>query len=169
MTFYENYSQIFPLKMSWLYSTTRLFLSIHSSHLSSLIPCSYRTLACSAVLSSCITSYEISVRQTRNLPMSQYLPYIQLPSDSRSPSTLLLSAISFPLPGVFGTLTRQKRAPLGAPEISHIHTFTVYGLIILFLEFIMRSKASSFFILSVFDIYHTYCRYLCQYHICTYF
>jgi len=28
----------------------------------------------------------------------------------------LPSAISFPLPGGFGTLTRKKRAPLGAPR-----------------------------------------------------
>ena len=50
--------------------TTRFFLSIYLPHLSCMIPCSYWTLACAAVLSSCITSYEISVRQTRDLPMS---------------------------------------------------------------------------------------------------
>ena len=32
-------------------------------------------------LTSCITSYVVSVRQTRDLPVSQYLPHIQLPSD----------------------------------------------------------------------------------------
>ena len=95
--------------------TTHFFLSIHLPHLSCMIPCSYWTSTWQAALSSCMTLYEISVRQTRDFPVSQYVPHIQLPSDSRSPSTPLLSAISFPLPGGFGTLTRQKRAPLGAP------------------------------------------------------
>ena len=61
--------------------TTRFFLSIHLSHLSCMIPCSYWASTWIAVLPSCITSYEISVRQTRDLPVSQYLPHIQLPSD----------------------------------------------------------------------------------------
>ena len=85
--------------------TTRFFLSIHLSHLSCMIPCSYWASTWIAVLPSCITSYEISVRQIRDLRVSQYLPHIQLPLDSISRWTPLLSAISFPLPDGFGTLT----------------------------------------------------------------
>ena len=94
--------------------TTRFFLSIHLPHLSCMIPCSYWASICCATLPSCITSYEISVRQTRDLPVSQFTPHIRLPSDSTSRWTPLPSAISFPLPGGFGTLTLKKRAPLGA-------------------------------------------------------
>ena len=50
--------------------TTRFFLSIHLPHLSYMIPCSYLVSTCGAVLPSCMTSYEISVRQTRDLPVS---------------------------------------------------------------------------------------------------
>ena len=85
--------------------TTRFFLSIHLPHLSCIIPCSYWALTWVAVLPTCMTSYEISVRQTRDLPVSWYIPHIQLPSDSISRWTPLPSAISFPLPGGFGTLT----------------------------------------------------------------
>ena len=86
--------------------TTRFFLSIHLPHLSCMIPCSYRASTWLAALPTCMTSYEISVRQTRDLPVSWYIPHIQLPSDSISRWTPLPSAISFPLPGGFGTLTR---------------------------------------------------------------
>ena len=86
--------------------TTRFFLSIHLPHLSCIIPCSYWALTWVAVLPTCMTSYEISVRQTRDLPVSWYIPHIQLPSDSISRWTPLPSAISFPLPGGFGTLAR---------------------------------------------------------------
>ena len=75
-----------------------------------------------SALSSCITSYEISVRQTRDLPVSQFTPHIQLPSDSTSRWTPLPSAISFPLPGGFWTLTLKKRVPLGAHWKSHTAT-----------------------------------------------
>ena len=71
--------------------TTRFFLSIYLPHLSCNIACSYRTLACIAVLSSCITAYEISVCQIRDLSMNLYLSHMLLTSDSRSPSTPLLS------------------------------------------------------------------------------
>ena len=50
--------------------TTRFFLSIHLPHLSCIIPCSYWALTWVAVLPTCMTSYEISVRQTRDLPVS---------------------------------------------------------------------------------------------------
>ena len=50
--------------------TTRFFLSIHLPHLSCMIPCSYWASIWHATLPPCITSYEISVRQTRDLPMS---------------------------------------------------------------------------------------------------
>ena len=96
--------------------TTRFLLSIHLPHLSCMIPCSYGALTCSAALPSCMTSYVISVRQTRDLPMSSYIPHIQLPSDSTSRWTPLPSAISFPLPGGLGTCTLWKRAPPGAHE-----------------------------------------------------
>ena len=96
--------------------TTHFLLSIHLPHLSCMIPCSYGALTCSAALPSCITSYVISVRQTRDLPMSSYIPHIQLPSDSTSRWTPLPSAISFPLPGGLGTCTLWKRAPPGAHQ-----------------------------------------------------
>ena len=102
--------------------TTRFFLSIHLPHLSCIIPCSYWALTWVAVLPTCMTSYEISVRQTRDLPVSQFTPHIQLPSDSTSRWTPLPSAISFPLPGGFWTLTLKKRVPLGAHWKSHTAT-----------------------------------------------
>ena len=67
-----------------------------------------------AALPSYITSYVVSVRQTRDLPIGYYSPHIRLPSDSTSRWTPLPSAISFPLPGGFETFTRWKRAPPGA-------------------------------------------------------
>ena len=94
--------------------TTRFLLSIYLPHLSCTIPCSYWASIWIATLPSCITSYVISVRQTRDLPVGYFVPHIQLPSDSTSRWTPLPSAISFPLPGGFGTFTRWKRAPLGA-------------------------------------------------------
>ena len=72
--------------------TTRFFLSIHLPHLSCMIPCSYWALTCCAALPSCKTLYVISVRQTRDLPVSWYIPHIQLPSDSTSRWTPLPSA-----------------------------------------------------------------------------
>ena len=45
---------------------TRFFLSIRLPHLSCMIPCSYWALTWIAVLPTCMTSYEISVRQTRD-------------------------------------------------------------------------------------------------------
>ena len=119
--------------------TTRFLLSIHLPHLSCMIPCSYGAMTCSAALPSCITSYVISVRQTRDLPMSSYIPHIQLPSDSTSQWTPLPSAISFPLPGGLGTCTLWKRAPPGAHEKKYGHTRTFYtvSLFILFLPLIL--------------------------------
>ena len=55
--------------------TTRFFLSIHLPHLSRRIPCSYWALTWVAVLPSCITLYEISVRQTRDLPVVSLFPH----------------------------------------------------------------------------------------------
>ena len=55
--------------------TTRFFLSIHLPHLSCMIPCSYWASTCLAVLPSCMTSYEISVRQTRDLPVVSLFPH----------------------------------------------------------------------------------------------
>ena len=73
--------------------TTRFFLSIHLPHLSCMIPCSYWALTWVAALPTCMTSYEISVRQTRDLPVSWYIPHIQLPSDSISMDTLAFGYI----------------------------------------------------------------------------
>ena len=50
--------------------TTHFLLSIYFPHLSCTIPCSYWALTWYAALPSYITSYVISVRQTRDLPMS---------------------------------------------------------------------------------------------------
>ena len=94
--------------------TTRFLLSIYLPHLSCTIPCSYWASTWMAALPSYITSYVISVRQTRDLPIGSYFPHIRLPSDSTSRWTPLPSAISFPLPGGFETCTRWKRAPPGA-------------------------------------------------------
>ena len=55
--------------------TTRFFLSIHLPHLSYLIPCSYWASTCIAALPSCMTLYEISVRQTRDLPVVSLFPH----------------------------------------------------------------------------------------------
>ena len=79
-----------------------------------MIPCSYRASSCLADLPSCTAFYTVSVRQTRGLPVDY--PHIRLPSDSTSRWTPLPSAISFPLPGGFGTCTLKKRAPPGTPK-----------------------------------------------------
>ena len=55
--------------------TTRFFPSIYLPHLSHMIPCSYWASACSAVLPSCETSYVVSVRQVRGLPMVSLFPH----------------------------------------------------------------------------------------------
>ncbi len=55
--------------------TTRFFPSIHLPHLSRMIPCSYWALACVAVLPSCVTSYVVSVRQARGLPVVSLFPH----------------------------------------------------------------------------------------------
>ena len=64
----ERFTQTSP-------GTTRFFLSIHLPHLSCMIPCSYGASTCSAVLPSCITSYVISIRQTRDLPVDSFFPF----------------------------------------------------------------------------------------------
>ena len=74
-----------------------------------MIPCSYWALTWVAVLPTCMTSYEISVRQTRDLPVSWYIPHIQLPSDSTSRWTCC-SAIHFPLSGRVRDLHPLERA-----------------------------------------------------------
>ena len=55
--------------------TTRFFPSIHLSHLFCMIPCSYRASACRAVLPSYRTSYAVSIRQTRGLPVVSLFPH----------------------------------------------------------------------------------------------
>ena len=64
----ERFMQISP-------GTTRFFPSIYLPHLSRMIPCSYWASACSAVLPSCRTSYVISIRQARGLPMVSLFPH----------------------------------------------------------------------------------------------
>ena len=64
----EHFAQISP-------GTTRFFPSIHLPHLSRMIPCSYWASACSAVLPSRVTSYVVSVRQARGLPVVSLFPH----------------------------------------------------------------------------------------------
>ena len=75
--------------------TTRFFLSIHLPHLSRMIPCSYWALTWSAALPSCITLYEISVRQTRDLPVVSLFPH---PASFRFHLTMDTLAFGYILP-----------------------------------------------------------------------
>ena len=75
--------------------TTRFFLSIHLPHLSCMIPCSYWASTCMAVLPSCITSYVISVRQTRDLPVDFLFPH---PASFRFHLTMDTLAFGYILP-----------------------------------------------------------------------
>ena len=75
--------------------TTRFFLSIHLPHLSRMIPCSYWALTWVAVLPSCITLYEISVRQTRDLPVVSLFPH---PASFRFHLTMDTLAFGYILP-----------------------------------------------------------------------
>ena len=75
--------------------TTHFFLSIYLSHLSYMIPCSYWASACLAVLPSCITLYEISVRQTRYLPVVSLFPH---PASFRFHLTMDTLAFGYILP-----------------------------------------------------------------------
>ena len=75
--------------------TTRFFLSIHLPHLSCMIPCSYWASTCLAVLPSCMTSYEISVRQTRDLPVVSLFPH---PASFRFHLTVYTLAFGYILP-----------------------------------------------------------------------
>ena len=64
----EHFAQISP-------GTTRFFPSIYLPHLSRVIPCSYWASACMAVLPSRVTSYVVSVRQARGLPVVSLFPH----------------------------------------------------------------------------------------------
>ena len=75
--------------------TTRFFPSIHLPHLSCMIPCSYWASACLAVLPSCRTSYAVSVRQTRGLPMVSLFPH---PASFRFHLTMDTLAFGYILP-----------------------------------------------------------------------
>ena len=75
--------------------TTRFFLSIHLPHLSCLIPCSYWASTCIAALPSCMTLYEISVRQTRDLPVVSLFPH---PASFRFHLTVDTLAFGYILP-----------------------------------------------------------------------
>ncbi len=75
--------------------TTRFFLSIHLPHLSYLIPCSYWASTCIAALPSCMTLYEISVRQTRDLPVVSLFPH---PASFRFHLTVDTLAFGYILP-----------------------------------------------------------------------
>ena len=75
--------------------TTRFFLSIHLPHLSRMIPCSYWALTWCAALPSCITLYEISVRQTRDLPVVSLFPH---PASFRFHLTMDTLAFGYILP-----------------------------------------------------------------------
>lgn len=50
----------------------KIFLSIRLPHLLRAIPCSYWTLTCLAALSLPTALYEVSVRQTRDLPAPSF-------------------------------------------------------------------------------------------------
>ena len=84
----EHIAQISP-------GTTPFFRSIYLSHLSYMIPCSYWASACLAVLPSCITLYEISVRQTRDLPVVSLFPH---PASFRFHLTMDTLAFGYILP-----------------------------------------------------------------------
>ena len=75
--------------------TTRFFSSICLPHLSRMIPCSYWASTCLAALPTCITSYEISVRQTRDLPMVSLFPH---PASFRFHLTMDTLAFGYILP-----------------------------------------------------------------------
>ena len=74
---------------------TRFFLSIHLPHLSCMIPCSSRASTWIAVLPSYITFYEISVRQTRDLPVVSLFPH---PASFRFHLTIDTLAFGYILP-----------------------------------------------------------------------
>ena len=73
-----------------LSDTTRFFPSICLPHLSRMIPCSYRASTWLAVLPSCVTSYVVSVRQARGLPVVSLFPH---PASFRS--HLAMSTLAF--------------------------------------------------------------------------
>lgn len=75
--------------------TTRFFPSIYLPHLSRMIPCSYWASACKAVLPSCITSYAVSVRQARGLPVVSLFPH---PASFRFHLTVDTLAFGYILP-----------------------------------------------------------------------
>ena len=75
--------------------TTRFFLSIHLPHLSRMIPCSYWVSTWDAALPSCMTLYEISVRQTRDLPVVSLFPH---PASFRFHLTVDTLAFGYILP-----------------------------------------------------------------------
>ena len=60
-----------------------------------MIPCSYWTSTWNAALSSCMTSYEISVRQTRDLPVVSLFPH---PASFRFHLTMDTLAFGYILP-----------------------------------------------------------------------
>ena len=124
--------------------TTRFFLSIHLPHLSCMIPCSYWALTWVAVLPTCMTSYEISVRQTRDLPVSWYIPHIQLPSDSISRWTPLLFSYTLPTIWACSGLSPVRARPWRANlKIRYTH-LSYSGLIKHYLIFILFFIALSY-------------------------
>ena len=60
-----------------------------------MIPCSYWALACEAVLPSCVTSYVVSVRQARGLPVVSLFPH---PASFRFHLTMDTLAFGYILP-----------------------------------------------------------------------
>ena len=75
--------------------TTRFFPSICLPHLLRMIPCSYWASACMAVLPSYVTSYTVSVRQARGLPVVSLFPH---PASFRSHLTMGTLAFGYILP-----------------------------------------------------------------------
>ena len=60
-----------------------------------MIPCSYWASACAAVLPSCVTSYVVSVRQARGMPVVSLFPH---PASFRSHLAVDTLAFGFILP-----------------------------------------------------------------------
>ena len=94
----HGFHTLFPSADETSLGTTRFFLSIYLPHLLSLIPSSYWTLTCLAVLSSIIALCDFCSSDQRFASTFLQIPLtlIIIISMNRTP---LVSAVSFPLLG----------------------------------------------------------------------
>jgi len=94
----DGFLTLFPSADETSLGTTRFFLSIYLPHLLSLIPSSYWTLTCLAVLSSIIALCDFCSSDQRFASTFLQIPLtlIIIISMNRTP---LVSAVSFPLLG----------------------------------------------------------------------